>query len=462
MLGRSCRDLWRLLFALGLALSGAACPVGAEMILVDSIDALNDAVPKASPGDEVVLRDGTYRDAEMRIHGRGADGAPILVRAETVGGVKLAGESNMRIWGSFVTVQGFNFEDGHPGGTDVVQFRRNDDDHATDCRLTRCSIIDFNPPDGESGKWVSIFGKRNRVDHCYIAGKTTEGTTLVVWLDGEPNHHRIDHNHFGFRPDLGRNGGETIRVGTSQRSLSSSKTIVENNLFDECDGEIEVISNKSCDNIYRGNTFDNCAGMLTLRHGDRCLVENNVFIGRGKRGGGGVRVIGAGHTVRGNHMQTLIGTDDFRTALSIMNTQPNNALNGYARVEDAVVISNVVVDCNHPLTIGTGAGRRNRTLPPKNLTLSGNYFLNPGVPSEYLIKDKPEGIVTERNVVVGGEPPVLIRAVRQARLGLKENAQGLMLPEVTPELKEAGYAPRLLTAEDVGPGAQNKTGGYRE
>ncbi|NND98671.1 MAG: hypothetical protein HKN47_15220 [Pirellulaceae bacterium] len=26
--------------------------------------------------------------------------------------------------------------------------------------------------------------------------------------------HRIDHNHFGARPELGRNGGETIRIGT--------------------------------------------------------------------------------------------------------------------------------------------------------------------------------------------------------------------------------------------------------
>ena len=455
MHGRSCLCvLWVAAIAWGVLVVEPGS-VGAETIRVDSIDALNDAVPKASPGDEVVLADGVYRDAELRIHGTGAEGSPILVRAETVGGVNLTGESNMRIWGRFVTVQGFNFEDGHPGGTDVVQFRRNDKEFAEDCRLTRCSIVDFNPPNGESGKWLSLYGKRNRIDHCYIAGKTTEGTTLVVWLDGEPNHHRIDHNHFGFRPDLGKNGGETIRVGTSHNSLSSSATVVEYNLFDECDGEIEVISNKSCDNIYRGNTFDNCAGMLTLRHGDRCLVVNNVFLGRGKRGGGGVRVIGAGHVVRGNHMQGLTGTDDFRTALSIMNTQPNNALNGYALVKDAVVTGNVVIDCNHPLTIGTGAGKRNRTLPPKNLTLSGNYFLNPDVPAEYMIKDEPDGIKAVGNVVVGVErPPAMINAVRKSRIELNKDARGLMLPEVTPGLKEAGYAPKILKPEDVGPMAE--------
>lgn len=447
------RMWWTVALGLFLVAGVIGLPVSAETVRVDSIDALNDAVPNAAPGDEIVLADGTYKNAELRIHGQGADGAPILVRAETIGGVIISGESSLRIWGHHVTVQGLTFIDGHSGNTDVVQFRRDSDDAATDCRLTRCTIVNYNAPDGRSGKWVSLYGKRNRVDRCYIAGKTTEGTTLVVWLDGEPNHHRIDHNHFGPRPDLGRNGGETIRVGDSQTSLTSSATIVEHNLFDECDGEIEVISNKSGDNIYRDNTFDNCAGMLTLRHGDRCRVINNVFIGRGKPGGGGVRIIGADHTVKANHMQTLVGTDDFRTAISIMNTQPNNALNGYALVSNAVVTDNVVVDCNYPLTIGTGAGKRNRTLPPKDLTLAGNYFLNQAVPSEYLILSQPDGLTAQGNVVVGGESPALLQASAPKGIGLKRRADGLLVPVAVPSLIEAGYAPARLKPQDVGPGA---------
>ncbi len=448
--GSAKRRVWLVQVAVLLVFTGA---LGAKTIRVDTIDALNGAVPKASPGDEVVLADGVYPDAELRIHGEGAAGSPILVRAETVGGVKITGESSLRLWGRFITVQGLSFVDGHSGTTDVVQFRRDSKDVATDCRLTRCSIIDFNPPDGHSGKWVSLYGQRNRVDHCYIAGKTTEGTTLVVWLDGKPNHHLIDYNHFGPRPDLGKNGGETIRIGTSQKSLTSSATTVEYNLFEECDGEIEIISSKSGDNIYRGNTFDNCAGMLTLRHGDRCTVVNNVFIGQGTRGGGGIRVIGADHTVTGNHMQDLIGTDDFRSALSIMNTQPNNALNGYARVENAAVVGNVVIDCTRPLTIGTGAGERNRTLPPKNLQLTDNLFINRATPGEYDLLAEPEGIVASGNQVVGGNPPALIRAQRLTDIHLETTPNGLKIPIGIETLSQAGYAPRRLTPEDVGPNA---------
>ena len=117
-----------------------------------------------------------------------------------------------------------------------------------------------------------------------------------------PNRHRVDHNHFGPRPPLGRNGGETIRVGYSHQSMSASGTMVESNLFDRCDGEIEIISSKSCDNIYRANTFLDCAGMLTLRHGNRCLVEGNFFLGHHKRGSGGIRVIGDDHVVINNYI----------------------------------------------------------------------------------------------------------------------------------------------------------------
>ncbi len=424
----------------------------AKTIDVDSIDALSDAVRKASPGDEVVLADGEYRDVELRIFGKGEKDRPILVRAQTVGGVKITGESNMRIWGQFVTVRGFKFINGHPGTTDVVQFRRNSDDHATGCRLTRCSIIDFNPPDGKSGKWVSVYGQDNRVDHCYIAGKTTEGATLVVWLDGKPNHHRIDHNHFGPRPPLGRNGGETIRIGASDFSMTSSATIVEDNLFDECDGEIEVISNKSFDNIYRNNTFDNCDGTLTLRHGGHCRVINNVFIGRDKKSSGGVRIIGPDHTVQGNHMQKLTGKDFF-AALSIMNGQPDNELTGYQRVENPDVAGNVIIDCVNPLSIGTGAGDRGRTLAPKNVKLIENLIVNSDGDGKYIIHAKPQGLVSRDNHVAGSTPPPLLNARTYKAIVIKDNGQGLLMPTDNETLSQYGYGPKRLTPEDVGPDA---------
>jgi poly(beta-D-mannuronate) lyase len=88
-------------------------------------------------------------------------------------------------------------------------------------------------------------------------GKSNQGVTMAVRLDSaesQENRHRVDYNYFGPRPVLGSNGGETLRIGTSQYSLTNSFTTVENNYFDRCDGEVEIISSKSGGNTFRGRS----------------------------------------------------------------------------------------------------------------------------------------------------------------------------------------------------------------
>jgi len=65
----------------------------------------------------------------------------------------------------------------------------------------------------------------------------------VVWPNDSNsinNNHLIYRNYFGARPRLGSNGGETIRIGTSQVCTNSSATIVEGNYFEHCNGEVEL------------------------------------------------------------------------------------------------------------------------------------------------------------------------------------------------------------------------------
>ncbi len=170
------------------------------------------------------------------------------------------------------------------------------------------AILDYSVPDKQTDtKWVSLYGSHNRVDHCYIRGKTNSGTTLVVWLSDQPNYHQIDHNHYDPRPALGFNDGETIRVGTSDWSMHNSFAVVEENNFEGCSGEIEIISNKSCENVYRNNTFVDCEGTLTLRHGNRCSVEGNFFLGHHKRETGGIRVNREDHKILDNYLEALQG-----------------------------------------------------------------------------------------------------------------------------------------------------------
>jgi poly(beta-D-mannuronate) lyase len=385
-----------LLFAITGALEARSGEIKA-----DDPSALARAVKAARPGDTIVLADGTWRDAELVFSAKGEPGRPITLRAQTPGKVVLSGTARLRIAGQDLVVEGLLFTGGAVTSGSVVEFRRDSDEPAMRCRLTGCAIVGYSPQDRKvDTKWVSLYGRENRVDHCYFEGKTNAGTTLVVWVGDQPNQHTIDHNHFGPRAPLGFNGGETIRVGTSDVSMQVSRTLVENNYFEKCDGEVEAISNKSCENIYRHNTFDACSATLTLRHGNRCLVEGNFFLGRKARGSGGVRIIGEGHRVVNNYFEDLEG-DEARSAISMMNGVPNSPLNGYFQVKDALVAFNTVVDAKSSFALGVGEGKKN-TLPPQDCRIANNLVVSRRSPLVHLFST-PTRLAWEGNLMFGAD-----------------------------------------------------------
>ena len=361
-----------------LLVSLAASPRAAQFEAGDPAG-VRQSVQSARPGDNIILRDGTWRDADLVFEANGTAEQPITLGAQTPGKVILTGKSRLRLSGQHLVVEGLWFKDGPAGGEDVIEFRTHSSRLASHCRVTQCAITDFNPATARTEtKWVSLYGVSNRVDHCYFAGKQNAGTTLVVWVGDQPNHHRIDHNHFGPRPRLGQNGGETIRVGDSARSMQNSRTLVEHNLFDRCNGEAEIVSNKSCENIYRANTFLACEGTLTLRHGNRCVVEGNFFLGAGQRNTGGVRVIGEDHRVINNYFADSRGKGS-RAALCFMNGVPSSPLNKYFQVKNALVAFNTFVGCAENVVVGL-ADERTATLPPTGVVIANNVFVTDGVP----------------------------------------------------------------------------------
>jgi poly(beta-D-mannuronate) lyase len=362
------------LIILASVVGSSRSAAAAAPITAGDTAALARAINAARPGDTIVLADGPWRDAAIVFAARGEQGRPITLRCATPGNVVLTGTSRLQIGGQYLVVDGLSFRGGSVRSESVIAFR-NDKEPASHCRLTNCAMVDYSPPDIEADtKWVSIYGAFNRVDHCYFAGKTNNGQTLVVWVDDRPNHHTIDFNHFGHRPPLGFNGGETLRVGTSGVSMNVSRTLVENNLFERCDGEVEAISNKSCENIYRHNTFLNCSATLCLRHGNRCLVEGNVFLGNRTRGSGGIRIIGEGHRVVNNYLADLEG-DDARAAIALTSGLPNSPLNGYFQVKDVVVAFNTLINNKVSFAIGAGAGKKN-TMPPEDCLIADNIVVS--------------------------------------------------------------------------------------
>jgi poly(beta-D-mannuronate) lyase len=327
---------------------------------------------KLGAGDKIIMKSGDWKNQQIVIKGNGSEKLPIILTAEKSGEVILSGNSTLKIEGKYLMVDGLAFADGYSEKDAVITFTKN----SNNCRVTNTSIVNYNHPDKTFDyKWVSVFGMHNRVDHCAFSGKTHQGTLLVIWLSEKPNYTEIDHNYFGPRPDLGVNGGEIIRIGTSEWSMYDSYAKVESNIFDNCDGETEIVSIKSGHNLISNNLFYQCVGTVTFRHGNNSEVSNNYFIGNNIDKTGGIRIIGENQNVHNNYLQGLTGTD-LRGAISIMNAFEKPELNEYWQVKNPKVTNNIIVDCKEAIVIGSGKSDK-RILPPTGIILEDNIVINP-------------------------------------------------------------------------------------
>lgn len=365
-------------YTYGLILALLLIAAGQVWGRVISVHSAADVNKTWLAGDTLVWTNGTYNGKVITIKGTGTATAPIVLQAQTTGQVNLTTKSRLTIDGTYIEVKGFTFSGTNTGTDHVVQFTSA----SSNCRLTDCNIDSFNPTDATKDfKWVSLKGQQNRVDHCSFVNKTNIGTLLVVWLEtGVTPLHRIDHNYFGYRianlDSNGKelNGQEIIRIGDSSTSMQTAACTIEDNTFDNCDGEIETISNKSCGNIYRHNTFLSCAGTLTLRHGNNCTVDANTFLGNGKTATGGVRIIGEGHIVTNNYFEQLNG-NNYRAAICIVRGKDNSALNEYYQVKDVEISNNTFVNCKEAFCINYNSSSE-CNMAPLATTIENNIVYN--------------------------------------------------------------------------------------
>jgi poly(beta-D-mannuronate) lyase len=433
--------LKRSLLALGLMATASVPTLAlAESALVRTPVEFASALSRLKPGDILTLADGEWRDFQIVFTGQGATDHPITLTAQTPGKVILTGRSSLSLAGEHLVVSNLVFRDGFSPTGEVLSFRTSRTERANYSRITGVVIDGFSKPSRtDSDNWVALYGHHNRFDHNQLTGKTNAGTTLVIIRDPEQgleNRHTIDHNYFGARPVLGSNGGETIRVGTSHASATSSFTTVENNWFEHVAGEVEIVSNKSGGNTYRGNVFFESEGALVLRHGDDNLVEGNVFIGNGRPNTGGVRVINRRNTIRNNYMEGLVGAN-FGSALTIMYGVPNSPVHRYVQVDGAVIENNTLVDARE-MSLGAGMDAE-RSAAPINSRFARNLIVNRDGRDPIRVQGDMGGIAFEGNV----QSPAATKAlpgVAGRKVTLERGQGELLLPK---GLKSVGVSPEL-------------------
>ncbi len=342
-------------------------------------DDLEDAVNTSTNGGVFIVKNGTYNDFEATFEKVATANNPIVIKAETVGGVILTSESHFVIRKSaYITLEGFVFDS--QGDRTLVKL-----EGSNNIRITR-NVFELETT--ESIKWVFIGGvwndnthpftfpsHHNRIDHNTFQNKDNLGHYITI--DGsfddtgaekvyyQSQYDTIDHNHFKNNGPRAVNEQESIRIGWSKMSLSSGFTTVEHNLFEDCDGDPEIISVKSCDNIIRHNTFRKSYGTLSLRHGNRNRVEGNYFFGDGKPVGtspagsktytGGIRIYGTDHKIINNYMQGLNGTRwDAPITLTLGDAidGQSSSLSKHFRAERVIIAFNTLVNNAHGIEIG--------------------------------------------------------------------------------------------------------------
>ncbi|MEM5567082.1 chondroitinase-B domain-containing protein [Psychroserpens sp. AS72] len=417
-------------------------------IKVSNIDELNTAINEAKPGDNIVLANGVYKDVEIKFRGQGTKENPITIKAETAGKVSIEGQSYLKFGGEYLVVDGLHFKNGFSPSSAVVDFKISNkdtlDEIAYHCKLTNSVIEDFNKPKRDnSDLWVQFWGRHNELSNCYIAGKTNRGPTVRISIEGIEsinNYHQIVNNHFGPRPVKGGPSGETIQLGNSYTSMSPSHTMVANNLFEECNGEVEVISSKTNFNEFRNNVFYKSEGSLVTRHGNYCTIDGNYFIGDGENENyGGIRIINTGHWVTNNYFFNLKGTS-FRSPLAVMNGIPKSPLNRYNQVTDVVVAYNTYVNCSSPWQFGVGTNIAQADVLPKSeirsarairTTVANNVIYNDkGLESIVVENDKADGVLFKNNVVdnQGVTFKDFDGGITTASLELKKIADNFIIP----------------------------------
>lgn len=386
--------------ALFLTISSA----NAAEILVNTPQELKSAVAKAKPGDVILLENKVWTDVQLVITGKGTKEKPIWIKPAIGEWVQISGKSNVKIGGEYIYIKGFHFKNGYSPKDHVINFRVDNDNLANNCRITQSAVEDFSQPERFKGdSWIALWGKNNRVDHCTFTNKLNAGPVIIAELNYErsqQNYHSIDSNYFNGRQRFGSNGGETIRIGVSRYSLTASKTQIVHNLFERCNGEVEIVSIKSGENNISFNTFLECEGSLVLRHGAKNVVQGNLFLGNNKPFTGGVRVINPGHQVFNNVFKDLKGTA-FRSPLAVMNGVPNSLINRYYQVVDAKIERNTFVNCE-PSLFGAGKDAE-RTLSPQNVFFTKNLLVGP-VNALYTDENKDGGISIKDNAVVSNLP----------------------------------------------------------
>tara|TARA_Y100001970_G_C14239523_1_gene864007 strand:+ start:1603 stop:3729 length:2127 start_codon:yes stop_codon:yes gene_type:complete len=292
------------------------------------------------------ISNGIYFNKTIKIYKSGTEQQYVYLYAETPGKVVFKDNTEIKVEANYVHITGIVFDGGSHsvGPTPLDQIKQiyktkpliyligNHISFSHNIINNVNSPTNYYTDDGINyyyqNVWIQMSGKHMDIFNNILSNKKRMGNMISVVRTIEginlENNHRIHNNYFkNFIRDFDDgsivNGYETIRLGTGLMAQEGESNIqVYDNLFEKCNGEIEIISVK-CKNVnLSNNTFLSCEGYLTLRNAGECNVENNVFLinNTGNRAGG-IRILGENHTISNNYISGVPNTSSISVGIWI-------------------------------------------------------------------------------------------------------------------------------------------------
>jgi hypothetical protein len=351
----------RSLLRLGLAWLSlfTAATAFATTYNVSSMSGLQTAINGAVAGDLIIVANGSYSiSSNLTINRVGTAANPIIIAAESVGGVTISGSAGIAFSSpaAYVYVEGFVLTHASsiniPAGTNHIRITRN--------------VIDLNIATGADVSYINISGDDVEIDRNELKNKNTLGEMLDIAGSGSQVARRlwVHHNYFHDFTSPGGNGAETIRWGLSGLSLSTGNGLCEYNLFVRCNGENEMISNKSSGNTYRYNTVLDCpGGEISQRHGDNCLFYGNYM-----KNTAGIRVYGDSHQIFSNYLEG--NTIGINMGNGDGDVHAGDPLTSHDRPDNCVVTFNTLINNTTHYQMGGRTGGLGAT----NTTFANNIM----------------------------------------------------------------------------------------
>ncbi len=370
-----------------------AGPASAAVHRVQSAEQLAPALAVAVPGDVVSVECDL---ASFPIKGRhGIGGNPITIRTDSrlkrtvKGTITIQDSSHLRVEG--FTMAGFT-----SAAIKIVA--------SSNLLITR-NKIDFTGIGAANGVFTSCAGGKvenieishNEFNH-HTAPGTWAGSYIKAWFNGTDVARKlwIHHNLFAnIAPKTDRPGTANPFDGDSDREAIifgeggcqnlETEHLIEHNVFEDCDGEDEMISFKTSMNTFRFNTVKNCMGSVHLRFGHGSVVHGNLFIGdpvtdfsdaaytaHANYESSGVVIYGTDHRVFNNCFQNLTGGRTSKHRLPvIIDSGETDATDGndHPRPRRILVCHNTFANCQYGIGIGL-----NYKLLPEDCLVANNLF----------------------------------------------------------------------------------------